>query len=56
MKLIKTTELSKILRIKPATVRLWALEGKIPSLHHGKTYRFILVDVLNALKNERKED
>jgi len=55
MELLKTRELAKIFRVNPATIRGWVIDGKIPSMHHGKTYRFILDDVLNALKNEKKD-
>jgi excisionase family DNA binding protein len=49
--LLTSEELARCLRVRPATIRLWAREGLIPAVRiGGKVLRFDLADVLVALK------
>lgn len=49
--LLTTTELAELLKVHGHTVRLWAKEGKIPSIKLSATnYRFDYEAVMEALK------
>jgi excisionase family DNA binding protein len=47
-------ELAEVLKVAPRTVLAWHREGRIPAVQPtGSTVRFILEDVLAALKGGR---
>lgn len=51
--LITAEELSEHLRVRPATIRLWAREGRIPRVKiSGKVIRYNISDVLNELQGK----
>ena len=48
-KFMTTNELAEIMRISPATVRRWALTGRIPAIRIGREWR-ISAEFLKELK------
>lgn len=49
-KVLTTSEVALHLRVNPITVQRYCRQGKIPYLLVGGEYRFILSDVIEALK------
>ena len=48
-------EIAKRLKVKPETVKVWAREGRIPTLRLShKVLRFDLVAVVEALKKNQE--
>ncbi len=54
-RLLTVPELAEILRLHPGSVRRLALQGRIPSLHVGRSIRFRLSDVLSAMEGDGHE-
>ena len=54
--LLTADELADRLRVRPATVRLWGRQGRIPRVQiSGKVVRFDLAAVIAALCREQQE-
>ena len=47
---LTTNQLAQVLNITESTVREKAKKGQIPSMRIGRDYRFLLGDVLTALR------
>ena len=52
---LTTKELADLLNLPEQTVRLWAREGRIPCVKVGSDYRFIKDEVVNALRDKKRE-
>lgn len=50
-RLLTAAELAGILRMHPVSIRRLALAGKIPALHIGRSVRFRIADVLEAIES-----
>lgn len=55
-RLLTARELAAILRVHEVSVRRWALDGTIPSLHVGRSVRFKLADVMAAIESKGVND
>lgn len=52
---LTASELAEVLKVAPRTVLAWHRDGRIPGVQPtGSTVRFILEDVLAALKDGRR--
>ncbi len=56
LEFLTTKELADLLKLQEQTVRLWAREGKIPCVKVGSDYRFIKEEVVNALRDKKREE
>jgi excisionase family DNA binding protein len=55
-KLLTSEELAVVLRLRPATIRKWAREGKIPTIRMGnKVRRFDPDEVVDRLRKRQRE-
>lgn len=55
MELLTVVELAEKLRIRPATVRLWAREGVIPAIKiNSKITRYVYEDVVQSLEDRQE--
>lgn len=53
--ILTANELAAKLKLKPETIRVWAREGRIPSIRPTpKILRFDLQKVLQAISTERR--
>ena len=53
--ILTANELAARLKLKPETIRVWAREGRIPSIRPTqKILRFDLQKVLQAISSERR--
>ncbi len=53
--LLTADELAERLRVRPATIRLWAREGRIPRIRiSGKVIRFDVSAVIDLLQTNEK--
>lgn len=53
--LLTADELAERLRVRPATIRLWAREGRIPRIRiSGKVIRFDVSAVIDLLQANEK--
>lgn len=53
--LLTADELAERLRVRPATIRLWAREGRIPRIRiTGKVIRFDVSAVIDLLQTNEK--
>lgn len=55
-KVLTTTELARYLRVHEVTIQRYCRQEKIPFLMVGGEYRFILNDVIEALKCSTKRE
>lgn len=55
--ILTANELATRLKLKPETIRVWAREGRIPSIRPTqKILRFDLQKVLQAISTERSQN
>ena len=51
--LLDAAELARLLGVRPATVRKWAREGRVPEIRlSAKVRRFDYADVMGALRGQ----
>jgi excisionase family DNA binding protein len=50
-KMLTTVDVSRILQVKPHTIRLWTWAGKIPSVKIGRAVRY-RADVVERIAKE----
>ena len=54
--LITTAEVAELLSVKPATIRFWVYQRRIPHMKLGGAVRFDRAEVLAWARQQRRED